>query len=258
MEKRQELLDYVTLMNGARLYLLPLTQQDLQLKRAEAEKEFAPREIEQPWYWTVEPNEKGEGGEKVLWTRADVMKDGTDEEKAAWQAYERNQVEKSNFVEDEVFKFILIEGTSRLVTAQGNEVDLIIDPVAFTWQAPEVWLKRQNGSTPTDPALRQAQDAAELKYLFLSPMIRDAETGRKIVSRCNLLSMRGLVTEEDLEKYDSIFRRAMEQAARAAGAEAQEPEGGDSQGEWPALDLQLQEVRAESGPDVGTEAGRVG
>ena len=258
MKERQELLDYVTLMNGARLYLLPLTQQDLQLKRAEAEKEFTPREVEMPWYWTVEPDEKGQGGERVLWTKKDVEKDGTDEEKAAWVAYERNQFEKSTFVEDVVFKFILTDGTSRLVTSQGNEVDLIIDPVTFTWQPPEAWLKRlhpelvegQNGSTPTDPA--------ELKYRFLSPMIRDAETGRKIVSRCNLLSMRGLVTEEDLEKYDSIFRRAMAEAARDAGAEIGEPESGDEPGEEAALELFLPQAGNEGNEGVGQDTKQVG
>lgn len=237
-------------MNGARLYLLPLTQLDLQTKRAEAEKEFRPRELEQPWYWSVEPDEQGKGGERALWTKKDVEKDGTDEEKASWLAYEKNQMERDSFVDEQVFKFILTDGTSRLVTAQGNEVDLIIDPVTFTWQAPEAWLKRQNGNTPTDPA--------ELKYLFLSPMIRDAKTSRQIVSRCNLLSLRGLVTEEDLEKYDSIFQRAMEETARAAGARAKELESGDEPGEQATLDVQLSEVGIEDSAGLEQDTKRMG
>lgn len=224
---QQELLDYATLMNGARLYLLPLTQIDLQTRRAEALKEFT--ELEQPWYWSDPPDEQGRGGEKTYWDKASVLKDGTDEEKETWASYERNQAEKSNFIEEQVFKYILTDGTAKLVTAQGNEVDLIIDPVTFSWKPPEAWLKRQNGTLPTDPA--------ELKYLFLAPMVRDAKTARQIVSRCNLLAMRGLVTEEDLEKYDAIFQRAMEEAARTAGAHVEEPEGGNTEGERSTLEL---------------------
>lgn len=245
---RQELLDYVILMNGARLYLLPLTQIDLQDRRAVALKEFT--ELEQPWYWSVEPDEKGRGGERALWTRADVEKDGTDEEKAAWKAYERNQMEKDNFIEDQVFKYILTDGTSRLVTSQGNEVDLIIDPVTFSWQPPEGWLKRQNDTLPSDPA--------ELKYLFLAPMVKDAKTARQIVSRCNLLAMRGLVTEEDLKKYDAIFQRAMEAAARAGGAHVEEPEGGDTGRERATLELRLPNDRTTDGQELEQDAGRVG
>lgn len=245
-----ELLDYVELMNGARLYLLPVTQIDLQIKRSEAEKEFAPRLIEQPWYWSVDPDEKGQGGEKTFWTKKDIEKDGSPEEREAWAIYERNQADLSNFIEDAVFKFLLIEGTSRLVTRSGNELDLVIDPITFEWQAPKAWLETLNGSKP--------DNLRELKFMYLSPMIRDAQTGRKIVSRCNLLSMRGIVTEEDLAKYDAIFQRAMAEAARAAGPEAQEPESGDEQGGETPLDVQLSETGTSGDETPGASSEPVG
>lgn len=243
MDKKQEILDYIELMNGSRLYLLPVTQADMAGKSLEAEKEFEATtgKLEQPWYWTVEPDDKGRGGERALWTKKDVEKDGTDEEKAAWRAYEANQAQLNAFIEDKVFKFILGDGTSKLVTRAGNELDLVIDPVTYEWTPPENWLKRQNGNAPADPY--------ELKFLFLSPMIKDVETKRKIVSRCNLLNLRGVVTEEDLLKYDSIFRRAMAQVAEGFDAGPEGTEAGYETGGQALLDLQLPEV-GEPGQEI--------
>lgn len=230
-----ELVEYTKLLNGAHLYLLPITQDDLQTRSLEAEKRFEEEVglIEQPWYWTVEPDADGKGGEKVLWTAKDVSKDGTPEEKEAWKVFEQNQAKQNTFIEDRVFRFVLTEGTSKLVTRSGNELDLVIDPVTLEWQPPRAWLDRLNGNTPTDPY--------ELKFLYLSPMVKDVDTRRKIVSRCNLLTLRGLVSEEDLERYDRIFRTAMAQIGARFNEITEEPEGGDEPREPASLDVLVQD-----------------
>lgn len=250
MTKKTELLDYVLLMNGSKLHLLPITQLDLQVKTAEAEKEFEPQKLEQPSYWTVEPDADGKGGERVFWTKKDVEKDGTDEEKAAWKAYELNQAQQNTFIEELVFKFILAEGTSKLTTGQGNELDLVIDPVTFEWTPPEAWRKRLNGNAPDDPY--------EMKFLYLAPMVKDTETRRKIVSRCTLLAMKGVVMEEDLAKYDAIFQRAMAEAGRGFDALIEELESGSISGEQATLELLVPADGATDGAGLETDTEPVG
>lgn len=238
-----ELLDYIELMNGSRLYLMAATQKDWDLKIIEAERAFAPRQLEVPWYWTVEPDEQGRGGEKALWTTKDVEKDGTDEEKAKWTEYELNQAERSAFIDDYIFEWIIKECTSRLVTPLGNELPLAIDPITLEWKPPEAWLKQQNGATPIDPN--------ELKYLYLSGMIKDAKTRREIVLRMRFLYLRGVVTEEDYSRMADLFRRAMETEGKRAGALLEQSQAGDEPGEQASLDLQLPEAGTESGEILG-------
>lgn len=250
MTKKTELLDYVVLMNGSKLHLLPITQLDLQIKTAEAEKEFEPLKVEQPSYWTVEPDADGKGGERVFWTKKDVEKDGSPEEKAAWKTYELNQAQQNTFVEELVFKFILAEGTSKLTTGQGNELDLVIDPVTFEWTPPEAWRKRLNGNAPDDPY--------EMKFLYLAPMVKDTETRRKIVSRCTLLAMKGVVMEEDLAKYDAIFQRAMAEVGRGFDQIIEELESGGISGEQAPLELQLQNDGIASSAGLEQDTKRVG
>ncbi len=245
-----ELTDYVELMNGSLLYLMAVTQKDWDLKIIEAERAFAPRLMEQPWYWTVEPDEQGRGGEKALWTAADVAKDGTEEEKAQWALYEQNQAERSAFIDDYVFEWILKECTAKLVTPLGNELPLAIDPVTMEWRPPEAWLKRQNGEAPKDPY--------ELKYLFLSEMIKDVKTRREIVLRMRFLYLRGAVTEEDYSRMADLFRRAMEKEGRRTGQALEQSGPGDEGGEPGALEFQLSDAGAADGEGLAFDAEPVG
>jgi hypothetical protein len=235
--------DYVELMNGSKLYLAAISQRDWELKIIEAERAFAPQLMEQPFYWTVEPDEKGRGGEKALWTAADVEKDGTEAEKAAWAAYEQNQAERSRFIDDYTFEFILKECTARLVTPAGNELNLTIDPVTYEWQPPEAWLKRQAGDLPTDPY--------ELKFLYLSSMIKDIYTRRELVLRMRFLYLRGVVSEEDYSRMADLFRRAMAAEGRRSGTLLEQSTPGDEAGESASLDVQLSQVGNESSPILG-------
>lgn len=245
-----ELQDHIELMNGSLLYLMAVTQKDWDLKIIEAERAFAPQLMEQPWYWTVEPDEKGRGGEKALWTAADVEKDGTDEEKTQWALYEQNQAERSAFIDDYVFEWILKECTAKLVTPLGHELPLAIDPVTMEWQPPEAWLKRQNGNAPTDPY--------ELKYLFLSEMIKDVKTRREIVLRMRFLYLRGAVTEEDYSRMADLFRRAMEKEGRRVGALLEQSAARDEGGEQAALELQLPAAGTTDGAGLDVDAEPVG
>jgi len=217
--KQEPTIDYVELRNGSKLYLLPLNPMSFHAIVADAEKEFEPRKIEQPWYWTVEPDADGKGGEKVLWTKPDVLKDGSPEEKEAWRAFEQNQIQQNQFIEAEMLKYILIEGTSKLVSRGGNEIDLIIDPVTFEWDPPPAWKARLNGNIPDDPY--------ELKYLYLSPMVGDVEIQRQIGACCNVLTYKGAVTEEGLIRIASFLQGRMAQVGEEFDKIFAEFEAGD-------------------------------
>lgn len=240
-----ELFDHIELMSGSRLYLMAVSQKDWELKIIEAERAFAPQLVEQPWYWTVEPDEQGRGGEKVLWTAKDIEQDGTDEEKADWAAYEENQARRSQFIDDFIFEWILKECTARLVTPLGNELSLAIDPITMEWQPPAAWLTRQagNGNLPDDPY--------ELKFLYLAGMIKDVKTRRDIVLRMRFLYLRGVVSEEDYGRMADLFRRSMEEEGRRSGQKIDQLAAGDEQREQSPLDIQLPQVGVEDGPVLG-------
>ena len=245
-KKSQPIRDYVELVNGAKLYLLPIGEDRLNLSDYLAEKVFSESDdyIPTPTY--------DAGGETILWDAESMDQDGTDEEKKAWVEYEESQ----KLFEAEKFrqrmKLALVEGTRLFVSKTGVRVELVIDDFDPEFSPPDNWAKRQTGmgiDLPDDPY--------DLKHLFLSAFIADLKTQQEILFRCTSLALQGYATEEDiLAHQEAIFRR---QVAATKGkfrslVTAVDGEGPGSAG----MDLQLPDDGVEDGPELEPDAGPMG
>jgi len=195
--------DYIQLMNGSKLYLLPITEERISLINHQVEKNFEDSDDfkQQPFYF---PNNDPEA-QPILWEVESMEKDGTPEEKQQWAEYEKSQSLLSQKQWEVLLKTCIIDGTSKLVSRKGSEFDLEIDDVTGEFSVPEHWRKRQKSLGVELP-----QDPYELKYLFVSPLISDIQSQQELFLRCSSLAMRGVATEEDVIAYiDAVFQVAV-------------------------------------------------
>ena len=140
---KQKLQDFIELPGGSKLYLLPISEADIQgivldIKRRFEEKGLP---LDPPTYKT--PAE-----EVIEWDAESVEKDGADEDKKAWAEHEEAI---QLFNQEQVLKisyFILTESPYRLITAKGHKIDLVIDEVEGDWMPPQIWLERHKKLGP--------------------------------------------------------------------------------------------------------------
>jgi hypothetical protein len=204
MSNKSSIQDFVVFPNGAKLYLLPISEADVQgiALKVRAEFEAQDKPINPPTY-TTEANELFE------WDAESIEKDGSEEDKQKWLDYQLAINEFNQAQEYRTMFFVLTESPYKFVSSRGNEIDLTIDEIEGQWQPPEFWLKNQVKSgyiLPTDPY--------QCKYDFLNSIIKGVELKREIITKAIALNLRGIVSDEGIAKYEATFRRAMAVSAK--------------------------------------------
>ncbi|MHA2069369.1 MAG: hypothetical protein ACXABY_33835 [Candidatus Thorarchaeota archaeon] len=203
----KKVVDYVTLPNGGKLYLLPISQADIQGITLNVEKKWKEdgEPIDIPTYSTSI-------GEVIEWDKESIEKDGSPEEKEAWSLHElsikRMHIERNQ----KIAYFVLTESPKKYETAKGSTFPLVIDDLEPEWEPPQTWLKRQQKiasyELPDDPYDR--------KYDFVSSLLGEASLVFGIISKATALAMRGAVTDEGVAKIEATFQGAMETEQRKA------------------------------------------
>lgn len=200
--------DYFDLPDGSQLYLVPISEADLQgiILSVRREFEAAGRPVDPPTYLTA-------AEETFEWDKESVERDGSEEDKAIFSDHEKVLQEINNEQESRAVYYILTEGTSKLVTPNGGEIGLVIDVLTGDWQPPVAWLKHKQRTGYVLP-----DDGYDCKFDFLRSVVKGISPIRAITARCVALGLRGAVDEEGIAKFEATFRRAMAQAGRQAAA----------------------------------------
>lgn len=188
--------NFIITTAGRKVEFQPVAQRDIERAVAAIEREFKQRgePLEAPWYYSIEPDENGNGGEKVFWDAASVAKDGTQEEKEAW-AKHQDAVNRLAFTKDlRATEIMLLKGIK-------NEAD--------KHPTPE-WIKEQEYwgiELPSDPRKLQ------LEYIDSEILITPID---KIMAtkKVALLNLNGVASEEDIASVEATFQDAMAEAAR--------------------------------------------
>lgn len=188
--------NFIITTAGRRIEFQPVAQRDIERAVAVVEKEFKEKgePLDIPWYYSIEPDENGNGGEKVFWDAASVAKDGTTEEKEAWVKHQ-DAVNRLAFAKDlRATEIMLLKGIK-------NEVD--------KHPTPE-WIKEQEYwgiELPTDP--RKLQLEYIDSEILITPIDKIAAT-KKVA----LLNLSGVASEEDIASVEATFQDAMAEAAK--------------------------------------------
>lgn len=188
--------NFIITTAGRKVEFQPVAQRDIERAVAVVEREFKQRSepLEAPWYYSIEPDADGNGGEKVFWDAASVAKDGSQEEKEAW-AKHQDAVNRLNMARDlRATEVMLLRGIK-------NEVD--------KHPTPE-WIKEQEYwgiELPNDP--RKLQLEYIDSEILITPIDKIAAT-KKVA----LLNLNGVATEEDIASVEATFQDAMAEAAR--------------------------------------------
>lgn len=209
---------------GRKVELQPVAQRDIEKAVAVVDREFKARDepLDPPWYWSVEPDESGQGGEKMFWTAADVAKDGTQEEKEAFLKHQDALTRLAKGREERATEMMLLKG---------------IKLEADKMPTPE-WVKEQEYwgiELPTDPR------KLALEYIqseILKTPFDIIQATKKVV----LLNLNGVVSEEEIASVEATFQNALEEAAqlfvqqKLGGITTRNGKGGAE----PIRDLELQ------------------
>jgi hypothetical protein len=188
--------NFIITTGGRKVELQPVAQRDIEKVVAVVEREFKARgePLEPPWYYSIEPDEKGEGGEKVFWDTASVAKDGNEEEKAAWAKHQEATNRLAKAREERATEIMLLKGIK-------NEEDKRPTPE---------WIKEQQywgielPSEPRKLALEYIQSEV-LKTPF--DLINAT---KKVV----LLNLNGVVKDEEIAAVEATFQDALAEAAQ--------------------------------------------
>lgn len=224
---------------GRRVEMQPVAQRDIEKAVAAVEREFRARNepIDPPWYYSVEPDEKGQGGEKIYWDAASVAKDGNAEEKEAWAKHQdaTNRLEKAK--EERATEMMLLRGIK-------NEADRKPTPE---------WVKDQEYwgiELPTDPR------KLELEYIQ-SEILKTPLDLIQATKKVALLNLNGVVSEEEIASVEATFQDAMAEAGRVfinQNLSGLTPRNGTSGTvEVGNVELQPGEARHESSPVLEAE-----
>lgn len=188
--------NFIITTGGRRVEMQPVAQRDIEKAVAVVDREFKAKEepVDPPWYWSVEPDENGEGGEKVFWDAASVAKDGTEEEKAAWAKHQDTTNRLAKAREARATEIMLLKGIK-------NEADKMPTPE---------WVKEQEYwgiELPTDPR-KLALEYIQSEVLKTPFDIINAT--KKVV----LLNLNGVVKDEEIAAVEATFQDALEEAGR--------------------------------------------
>lgn len=188
--------NFIITTAGRRVEFQPVAQRDIEKAVAVIEREFKARgePLDPPWYYSIEPDANGNGGEKVFWDAASVAKDGTVEDKEAWAKYQ-DAVTRLAFARDlRATEVMLLRGIK-------NEVDKRPTPE---------WIKEQEYwgiELPSDP--RKLQLEYIDSEILIAPIDKIAAT-KKVA----LLNLNGVASEEDIASVEATFQNAMGEAAK--------------------------------------------
>lgn len=188
--------NFIITTAGRRVEFQPVAQRDIEKAVAVIEREFKARgePLDPPWYYSIEPDDNGNGGEKVFWDAASVAKDGTVEDKEAWVKYQ-DAVTRLAFARDlRATEVMLLRGIK-------NEVDKRPTPE---------WIKEQEYwgiELPSDP--RKLQLEYIDSEILIAPIDKIAAT-KKVA----LLNLNGVASEEDIASVEATFQGAMAEAAK--------------------------------------------
>ena len=201
--------DFITLPNGSKLYLMPITQADLQGINIIVEKEFADEPIKPPTY-TTKADEIFEWDKESIQLENKRERTGEELEEwnqtlEAWDKHEQALQRMAQEIDQRITRFVLTESPRLYQTKRGTEFDLTIDDLEPEWEPPQAWLKRQQSTKgyvlPDDPY--------ERKYDFVASLINDTETMFRIVAKANSLAMKGAITDEGVSKMEATFLSQM-------------------------------------------------
>lgn len=188
--------NFIITTAGRKVEFQPVAQRDIERAIAVIEREFNQRgePLEAPWYYSIEPDANGNGGEKVFWDAASVAKDGSQEEKEAWVKHQ-DAVNRLAMAKDlRATEVMLLRGIK-------NEEDKRPTPE---------WIKEQEYwgiELPSDP--RKLQLEYIDSEILITPI--DKITATKKVA---LLNLQGVASEEDIASVEATFQDAMAEAAR--------------------------------------------
>lgn len=230
---------FIITSSGRRVELQPVAQRDIEKVVAAVEREFraAGEALDPPWYWAVEPDENGDGGEKVFWDRESVLKDGSPGEIAAWAKHQDaiNRLEKAK--EMRATEIMLLKGLK-------NDEDKKPTP---EWIRDQEYWGIELPSDPRKIALEYIQSEV-LKTPF------DLINATKKVA---LLNLNGVVSEEEIASVEATFQDAMEEAAKVfIGQNLAGFTGGNGKsgaGQMGDVELLHRETEYESSPVLGPE-----
>lgn len=226
--------NFIITTAGRRIEFQPVAQRDIERAIAVVEKEYRANNepLDIPWYYSIEPDANGNGGEKIFWDAASVAKDGTQEEKEAWVKHQ-DAVNRLAFAKDlRATEIMLLKGIK-------NEVD--------KHPTPE-WIKEQEYwgiELPDDP--RKLQLEYIDSEILITPIDKIAAT-KKVA----LLNLNGVASEEDIASVEATFQDAMAEAASVFLSQnlRQLTLGNGKSGtvEVGSVDLQSRETEHESSP----------
>lgn len=230
---------FITTTAGRKVEMQPVAQRDIEKAVAVVEREFRAKNepIDPPWYWSVEPNEKGEGGEKIFWDAASVAKDGTAEEKEAWAKHQdaTNRFERAK--EERATEIMLLKGIK-------NDEDRRPTPE---------WTKDQEYwgiELPTDPR------KLALEYIQ-SEILKTPFDLIQATKKVALLNLNGVVSEEEIASVEATFQDAMAEAAKLFIGQnlngLTQRNGASGTVEVGSVELQPGEAEYEGSPLLGTE-----
>lgn len=187
---------FIITTGGRRVELQPVAQRDIEKAVAVVDREFKERNepIDPPWYWSIEPDEKGQGGEKVFWDRVSVLKDGAPGEIAAWAAHEDAVERLAKAKEARATEIMLLKGLK-------SEEDRRPTPE---------WMKEQEYwgiELPTDPR------KLALEYIQ-SEVLKTPFDLIQATKKVMLLNLDGVVSEEEIASVEATFQDAMAEASK--------------------------------------------
>lgn len=231
--------NFIITAAGRKVELQPVAIRFVEKQKALVKKRFeeAGEPINPPWYYSVEPDEKGEGGEKIFWDAASVAKDGNEEEKKAW-AKHQDALNRLKIAEDTREQEVM------LLRGIKNEEDKTPTPE---------WVKEQEQwgvELPTDPqqlALEFIQDQ------ILETVGDMSQTLIKLMA----INLKGIKRDEEIEAFEATFQDVLagELEARinvGKNLNGTSPVNGASEAKQArGVELQPEKERLESSPVLG-------
>lgn len=187
---------FIITTGGRKVEMQPVAQRDIEKAVAVVDREFKERKepIDPPWYWSVEPDEKGEGGEKIFWDAASVAKDGTAEEKEAWAKHQDATNRLAQAREARATEIMLLKGLK-------NEEDRRPTP---EWTAEQSYWGIE---LPTEPR------KLTLEYIQ-SEVLKTPFDLIQATKKVMLLNLDGVVSQEEIASVEATFQNVVEEAGR--------------------------------------------
>lgn len=193
---------FIITTEGRRVEFVPVSQRKIQKRIAKLERDFRAQhpELEPPWYWAIEPDEQGNGGEKVFWDKLSVEKDGNEEERASWVTHELATNQLKALIESESTKMLLLQGIK-------NEEDRKPTPE---------WMREQDElgyELPANP------DEIALEYIG-EEVLKTPKDLLRAIAKATTLSADGALSQEDIQAMEDSFLSALAQVGKRIGAES--------------------------------------